>query len=697
MYNNPNGRPHSFRLVWQMKRSLLTLLMDAPPADIRAVAEAWDVHLTKRTHTDNVALVYQAMTDRWTVEDVLDGLPSHARDIAGALALGPEDGLAREDLMTRLRLDPLDLNASLAALRQAGIVHRQSTGTLSLPRELATVIARAIRDRQRGDLAAPTINQLLDSLDADVLLDAARRWRVTDTPTSLRPGDRERLLHALQTRVRAPRALAEVEAALSPGARRVVTALREESSPLPLSEAAALASAETALARRALLVELTASLLACHGWSWGERMLVMPGDFRTPAMTQMPLPPLNAVSAEPLHGWRHPFALAWDMLTLLRLIEHEAARWPSGGIAALADDHQLTERVAPHFWASLDTTIPPSAALAFLAALGRARGLVTEREEDGRRTLAINDPVAWAKLGFGAQTRELFTAWRGMAGWQEGQGTATQLWGVEWPAFRGRLLDALTQCQPGHWYLLDHLLTRLVQVRPSLLGEEFTAASAVGQAPPDRDALVRGCIEATLRSALAWFGVVAWGRTAMGEAVQITDVGWWLLGRGPEPIMPPFGATPLAVQPDLTVLVLHAEPTHLWPLLALADAATLDRVSIYRITSGSLRRALRRGLVFDQIVRFLESRTGGALSDATRTTLDEWMRAVRRVLLERVVLLAADERDILDEAIALAREHGAIVQMLPDGRALIHVPEGDDTLAAWLKEADITAVWIASR
>ena len=54
-------------------------------------------------------------------------------------------------------------------------------------------------------------------------------------------------------------------------------------------------------------------------------------------------------------------------------------------------------------------------------------------------------------------------------------------------------------------------------------------------------------------------------------------------------------------------------------------------------------------------MRFLESRTGGPLTDASRETLEEWMRAVRRVLLERVVVLAADEREILDEAVALAR------------------------------------------
>ncbi|MDQ6908630.1 MAG: helicase-associated domain-containing protein, partial [Chloroflexota bacterium] len=119
--------------------------------------------------------------------------------------------------------------------------------------------------------------------------------------------------------------------------------------------------------------------------------------------------------------------------------------------------------------------------------------------------------------------------------------------------------------------------------------------------------------------------------------------------------------------------------------------------SNYRITATSLRRALRRGLAFDQVVRFLESRTGGPLTDASRETLEEWMRAVRRVLLERVVVLAADEREILDEAVALARAHGASVQLLPDGRALLRVPDGDDDLAAWLKEADVTAVWKATR
>ncbi|MGI8856532.1 MAG: helicase-associated domain-containing protein [Thermomicrobiales bacterium] len=676
-----------------MKRSLLTLLMDTPPADIQAAAESWDVRLTKRTHADNVALLYQAMTDRWTIEDVLDGLPAQARDLAGLLALDPGDGLAREELMTRTGFDPLDLNAALAVLRRFAILHRQSTGILYLPREIASLIARSIRDRQHGEAQTPTINQLLEHADGDVLLGAARLWHVADTPASLRPGDRERLVHALHSRARTPRALTDVEAALSPGARRVVAALREEEGPLPLDDAASLAGADRLIDRRALLAELTESLLVWHGWASGERVLLMPAEFRTPAMEQLPLPPLAAVSAEPLHGWRHPYALAWDTLTFLRLVESQPARWPSGGLAALADDHAFAERVAPRFWTTGDGAIPPSASLAFLGTLARARGLLTERDEEGRRIIALSDPVAWAKVGFAPQTKELFTAWRGLAGWVEGQGTAIQLWGVDWPAFRGRLLDALAACQPGHWYMVDNLLARLARVRPPLLGEEFTAASAVGQTTPDRAALTRTCIDATLRTALTWFGIVTWGNAAMGEAVQLTDVGWWLLGRGREPVISPFGATPLAIQPDLTVLVLNGEPSHLWPLLALAEAETLDRVSAYRITATSLRGALRRGLAFDQVIRFLESRTGGPLPDAVRVTLDDWVRAVRRVVLEAAVILSADDAESLAEAVALARTHGATVAMLPDGRAIVRVPNGDEELTAWLKEADLTPVW----
>ena len=456
-----------------MKRSLLTLLMDTSPADIQAAAESWDVRLTKRTHADNVALLYQAMTDRWTIEDVLDGMPGQARDLAGLLALDHDDGLAREQLMERTGFDPLDLNAALAVLRRFAILHRQSTGLLYLPREVASLIARSIRDRQQSETQTPTIKQVLEHSDGDVLLGAARRWHVADTPTSLRPGDRERLVHALLSRVRTPRALAEVEAALVPGARRVVAALRQEEGPLSLDDAASLAGADRLIDRRALLAELTESLLAWHGWAAGERVLLMPAEFRAPAMEQMPLPPLTAVSAEPLHGWRHPHALAWDTLTFLRLVESQAARWPSGGIAALAEDHAFAERVAPRFWTAADSAIPPSAALAFLGALARARGLLTERDDEGRRSLALNDPVAWAKTGFPVQTKELFTAWRGLAGWIEGQGTAIQLWGVDWPAFRGRLLDALAVCQQGHWYMAENLLSRLARVRPSLLGDRI--------------------------------------------------------------------------------------------------------------------------------------------------------------------------------------------------------------------------------
>jgi hypothetical protein len=686
------AKPRTPDRTAQMKRNLLTLLMDLPPADIRAAAEFWGVRLAKRTHADNVALLYQAITDRWHLEDALDELPPLAREVAGMLALEHEEGVPREALMLRLGVDPLDLSDALDLLRRAAIAFRQGTGVWYLPRELATLIARAIRERQRDIAGSPTVPQLLASLDLDVLQEAARRWRVPDANGPLAPGDRERLLHGLRQRIGQPRARAEAEATLSPGARRVVAALREDTEPLPLGDAVTLVAAGGAeVDRRALLRELTASLLACHGWRHGERVLVMPAEFREPAMVQEPLPPLVAVSAESLHGWRHPHALAWDVLTLLRLAESRSVRWPGGGLAALAEDHAFAAHVAPRFWLGIAAETPPTVAVAFLAALARGRGLLAEHEADGRRIVAVRDPVAWAKQRFGEQTRALFATWRGMAAWPEGHGTAITLWGVDWPAFRGGLLDALAACQPGHWYRADALLDRLARVRPPLLGEDFTAASAVMSS--DRGAVARTCAEVTLRTALTWFGAVEWGRASDGAAMRITDSGWWLLGRGPEPAAPPFGEAPLAIQPDCTVLVLHAEPAHLWPLLALADVETLDRVSVYRITAGTLRRTLRRGLSFAQVVRFLEQRTGGPLPDAVRATLDDWARAVRRVVLERAVLLSADDPEIRDEAMEIAKAHGATVIPLPDGRVLLRLPEHADELEARLKAADLTPIW----
>ena len=675
-----------------MKRSLLTLLMDLPPDALRAAAEVWGVRLTKRTHADNVALLYQAMTDRWHLEETLDALPPLAQAVAGALAREHDEGAPREALLLRLGAEPLELTDALDALRRAAIAHPQATGVWSLPREVAALIARAVRERQHTVAEAPSVAQLLASLDADVVQQAARRWQVPDAQGPLRPGDRERLLHGLQQRVANPRALAEVEAALSPGARRVVAALREEDAPLALDDATLLAGLGEPVDRRALLRELTASLLACVAWQEGARVLLMPREFRAPAAVQAALPPLVAVSAVTAAGWRHPYALAWDVLTLLRLAEGSGVRWPAGGLAALAEDHAFAAHVRPRFWVGVGAENPPSAALAFLAALARARGLLVEHESDGRRTLTLHDPVAWAKQSFAAQTRALFAVWRGMAAWPEGHGTAITLWGVDWPGFRGRLLDALAAgCQPGHWYHADALVERLARVRPALLGEGFTAASAVG--PADRDELARTCAHATLRTALAWFGAVEWGHTGQARAVRLTETGWWLVGRGAQPAVPPFGATPLAIQPDLCVLVLHPEPAHLWPLLALADVETLDRVSVYRITAASLRRALRRGLPFAQVIRFLEQRAGGPLPDAVHATLADWMRAVRRVVLERAVILTADDPDTLADAVAIARAHGATVHDLPDGGRLIRATDGGESLAAWLKDADVTPVW----
>lgn len=680
-----------------MKRSLLTLLLELPAADLRAAAAAWAVPLRKRTHADNVALVYRAMTDRWTFTDLFDALPAAARDLLCALAAPGTERIAADTLAGAFEAGDGggSLTDATAPLETAALALRGEGDTWFTAREVASMVAHTLRERgEGGDGTPPPVAHILAALDADDLADAARLWGVPDVAGNLRPGERERLLTELRRRVTTPRALAAVEPALSAGARRVVSALREATVPLPLNTAAALAGAETSAARRSLLHTLTTSLLACHTWVEGERVLVMPAEFREPAArAPAPLPTLIAVSAEATGGWRHPHALAWDVLTLLRLIEGETIR-PVGGVGTLADDFTLARTVAPHFWVGAEATVPPAAALAFYATLAEAQGLLVETFADGRTTLAVRDPVAWAKHPFAAQTRTLFTIWRDLAGWPEGRGTNAALWGVQWPTFRTRLFDALAACAPDQWHTLENLLARLVAVRPPLLGEEFTAAGAAGQTPPDRDALTRLCIEATLRTALTWFGVVTWGRAGGDRpAVQLTDTGRWLIARGREPGGTTGGATPLTVDDAFRIRVLHAEPPHLWSLLAFAEVASFGRVTTYRITAATLRRALRRGLSVEQVVRFLAGRTGGALPDGARETLGEWAQWLRRVTLDRAAILTADDLATRAEAETALVAAGASVEMLADGRLLARHPDGPDALAAALHAADFTAAW----
>ncbi len=305
-----------------MKRSLLTLLLDLSPTELRAVASAWAVPLVKRSHADNVALVFAAMTDRWTFEDVLDALPEPSRALLATLVTQYPDGLP-QDASADLHGDDVSaLAEALAPLQTALLSVRGADNALYVPRELATLVSRSVRERAGEGDDAPSLGRMLAALDLDTLADAARLWGVPDVVGSVRPGERERLIAELKRRTSGARALAEVEATLSEAARRVVAALREMADAVPLDEAMARADVQTPAARRSLLRELTTSLLAWHEWRAGARALVMPATFRMPGTAA--LPPLVAVAPETTAGWRHPYALAWDALTLLRLIEREA-------------------------------------------------------------------------------------------------------------------------------------------------------------------------------------------------------------------------------------------------------------------------------------------------------------------------------------------------------------------------------------
>jgi len=672
-----------------MKRALLTLLLDLSPAELHTVAVAWATPLTKRSHADNVGLVFAAMTDRWVFEDVLDALPEPSRALLAAIVTQYPDGLPPDAVAGLHGDDSAALTEALASLRSALLAVRGADGTLYAPRELATLVSRSVRERAGEGEAAPSLGRMLAALDLDTLADAARLWGVPEVVGSVRPGERERLIAELKRRTMSARALVAVEATLSEAARRVVAALREMADAVPLDEAMARAGIETPATRRALLRELTTSLLAWHEWHAGARVLVMPPAFRVPGTAA--LPPLVAVA--PLQqttaaGWRHPYALAWDVLTFLRLIEREATLGNTHGLATLGENYALAGAFAPHFWVGQDTPNPPAAALAFLAALVEARGLIAA---DASGQITLRDPVAWAKGEFAAQTRALFATWQALAAWPEGRGTSVALWGVHWPTFRARLLGTLADCGTNQWHTLDNLLARLVAVRPALLGEGFTAAGAVGQTQPNRDALTARCAEATLRTALTWFGVIAWDMAGDGQdIVQLTDTGRWLLDRGPEPRPASYAGSPLAMAGDGRVSIMHADPPHLWPLLAFAEAEMLAHVSIYRITADTLRRALHRGLTMTQISRFLESRTGGALPVGVREMLRAWAQSQRRVTLAPAALLTADDPAIRAEIVRVLIAAGATVETLPNGRLLARHPNGADTLTAALQTADFT-------
>ena len=480
---------------------------------------------------------------------------------------------------------------------------------------------------------------------------------------------------------------------------RIVRAATES---LPLAEVVAqsgLAATDraTVARRRAALAELEGALLVWPAYRPdGSRWLFVPAEIRTPRKTGVAEAPALepvAIDATTVRLWRHPDAVAWDLLTLLRIVaDPNAPPWE----VAESPPRWLIRIASPRLWWGGRDGVP-SGYLELRQAVGVATG-VFAIDEDARPPRIVAGPQAraWRSRSFAALTTRLREEWLRLARWVEGEPAGlVEVWGADWRGMRSRLLAALADPDVGlgtdGWVTLESLAARLAARYPTLLGASFIAATARSEsddgAGDDEEARAKGLgdvIALELGSPFAWFALTEFVDVpGQPRALRLTARGAALAARQPPPeekTEERSAAVTIAASGEITLRL--PSPGRVWALTAFAEPVDLGPESHYRLTQSSLAAALAAGADLEQIVAYLERASGQPVPAGLARNLEEWARAVKRVRVARGFLLRVDDTA---EAAALCkalREGGWDVEQRGDRELLVTAGQGASSRAA---------------
>jgi hypothetical protein len=711
-------------------RNLLGRLHARRLPELLRIADAWSVPLYVESKSEVVGALYRAMTDPRTMRDVWDRLDPAERAMVTALTDASDTASAPtvDELAARLGVATVDARETALHLFRVGILFREgddeplpigAVPRLLLPRELALQVRRIQDEMAAGNLAQAPLRVLLELLDDAELEAAAKIWGLRTVPGVVRRRD---LAVRLLRLVNDPTRVERVVRGRGRDAGVVWKVVNASPGPVPLADVAAgagLSGSDTVTVSRlrAALAELEGALLVWHAYrSDGTRWLFVPAEIRNPRERQASvLPELVAIEIEPglAPPWRHPDAVAWDLLTLLRIVSTpQTPVWE----ASESPPRWLLRAVAPHIWFG-GKDGPPVGYLELLQALALAEGILAI-DEDSRPRRIVAGPHArgWRGSAFGAQTIRLRQRWLRLPRWVEGEPAGVvDIWGADWRGMRPRLLTALADPEIGviqpQWATLESVALRLAARYPRLLGPSFTAATArlggeTGAGVDEdeaRAAALGDVIALELSGPFVWFALAETAdRPGQARAIRLTQTGVALAKRQPEPEEGDAGASlaPLVVDPSGEITLQSPSPDRVWALTAFSELVDLGRQSHYRLTPASLGTALSAGIELDQIVRFLERGSRHSVPKDLAAKLTTWARGFHRVGMRRAVILRTDdtsERPVLIQALT---EAGWTVEPLGDLAVLVSlaseaatVDQGEEALIDTLRAAGHLPRW----
>jgi DNA-binding Lrp family transcriptional regulator len=719
-------------------RNLLGRLHARRTSSLVHIARLWGIPLHVSDTGRQVGAIYRVMTDLRAVRTVWSRLDEPSRRIVRILASPQNTSRTIAELATDLAMSEPEVRETCVQLFRWGILAREgddqelpvgATPRLFIPRELGLDFRRVLDEVDAGDQSSLPLRTLLELRDDPDIEETAQHWGLRVIPGLRRRHD---LITEILRQVSSTRRIDAVIDALSPDATRLWNVVRSETEIGPVRLDAALERTGLtvpekpdglAITRgahvREVLAELESSLLVHHTYlKDGSRALFVPQEILNPGTvpTAVPLRPLQPLEdAPPAAEIRHPGAIAWDVLTVVREISAKGAPvWTPGEPVSRTWQRQLNSRL----WFGGEE-VPAEGYLGFLLYLALGVGILepgahgpgTGGDKGAVRLVPTPRIRAWRARLFGSQVGALRDVWLSADQWVEGrEREQIDVWGADWQGFRRRLLGDLRDMDPEQWFLLSDVARRLAEQDTGIVGSTFTAASSRGglDRGDARVAAIAQMIEIELQTAMWWFGfvdLVPLGRK--GIALRVTESARLAAADSRAVVDPP---TITSDRPTLTVsesglVTLHRpEPIHIWSLTAFADAEALGVEPTYQLRPGSVGRALGAGFDLEQITSYLERQSGASLPDALRTLLREWTVGYKRLRMRRVVLLVPD----IDEGLDALREvvTKAKLEVLgehDDGLLVMLPPTGDDgpvaeeTLLRALRHAGYAGQWLTDR
>jgi hypothetical protein len=696
-------------------RNLLGRLNARSPEELRRIAVAWRVPVTGGDKLGQVAFLYRSLSDPRAARDLWEELPPDERELIALLSDADDSALPLTSIADQLGKSEPEVRETATRLYHKGIVVREGDieplpvgepAKLFLPRELALLFRRIRDEISAGDLSGESLRSLLARLDDREIEETAEHWGIHVVPGLRR---REELIGLILTNAGDRKRLDEIEARLNRDSARIWQRVRQvdPGKLVPYSEVAGLPEFGLDDARqpqrlRQALAELEERLLVWHSYTAdGSRWLFSPVELGVPAdaepaSNRLPVP---VASTAPVVAKSSSFAVAWDLLTLLRALSppielkiSDIAGAPAGWLRRLNESLWNRGRDAP-----------PVGYLEFLIDLARVEGILSGGDPAVEEPFHVSSEVrTWRDRSFTEQTRRLRETWLASSVWIEGsERDDIEVYGADWPGFRHKLRAAMAGLEPETWYELEPFAQALAARDPNMLGATSEVVTAHnletgGDESVTRRAEIAEVISIALTTAFSWFGLVETARSGRDPLLlRLTAVGAALARDAADEEPPTRPGPALTLDASGEIQVLQPTPLRVWSLSAFSDQIELGEPSRYRLTESSVGRALRAGFEAKHIRSFLANQTGATLPAELETRISAWSQSVKRVRLKRIVRLTPDtpaqlaeiERALVDLGLTCSSANGSLEVELDRGSEL---SRGEHLMLTALREAGFT-------